>query len=42
LEDFIKRSSEDLLTIFSCLTNFFSKLKIKAKTRRSQVDLKNI
>ncbi len=44
-EDFIRRSSEDLLSIFDHLTKifkFFFKLKIKKKTRRFSVDLKKI
>ena len=44
-EDFIRRSSEDLLSIFDHLTKifkFFFKIKIKKKTRRFSVDLKKI
>ena len=37
-EDFIRRSSDN----FELLPEFFSKLKIKTKIRRSSVDLKKI
>ena len=44
-EDFIRRISEDILTIFCHLikiSKFVQKLKIQTKTKRSTVDLKNI
>ena len=44
-EDFIRRSLEDLPTIFDHLIKLFKiflKLKIKTETKRSSIDLKKI